>query len=133
MNSICSNQIFASITSGILVTLLAKVVVSLFLNKIGFVGFYRKRPLNANISSLFFECWHLALTLSYLFLRVVKLFAVIIIYIGRFDTPILAQGVDEFGPVRLDAFPFIFKQNLLAVDAHRHPYLERLGKMVSKF
>ncbi len=52
------------------------------------------------------------------------------VYIGRFDTPILAHGIGEIGPVKLDSFPFIFKQDLIAVDAHRHPYLERLGMMV---
>lgn len=63
-------------------------------------------------------------------MRVVKLFIIIIIYVGRYDTPVLAQGVGEIGPIKLDAFPFIFRQDLLAMDAHRHPYLERLGMMV---
>ncbi len=95
-----------------------------------FVGFYRKNPLVANISSLCFECWHLALTSSYIIMRIIKLFIVIIVYLGRYDTPVLAQGVGEIGNIKLDAFPFFFKQDLLALDAHRHPYLERLGMMV---
>lgn len=63
-------------------------------------------------------------------MRIVKLFLITIFYLGRYDTPILAQGVGEIGPIKLDAFPFIFRQDLLALDAHRHPYIERLGMMV---
>lgn len=111
-------------------TITLNVLIDVFC-RYNFVGFYRKRPLVANISSLCFECWHLALTSSYIILRVVKLFIIIIVYVGRFDTPVLAQGVGEIGPIKLDAFPFIFKQDLLAIDAHRHPYIERLGMMVS--
>lgn len=111
-------------------TLTVKIMLSVFLNKYDFVGFYRKHPLVANLSSLFFECWHLPLTVSYLILRFIKLVIIVVMYIGRFDVPILAQGVGEIGPVKLDAFPFIFKQGLLAVDAHHHPYIERLGQMV---
>lgn len=111
-------------------TLLFKILLSFFLNRYNFAGFYRKRPLIQNISSLCFECWHLGLTLSYIILRCVKLFGIMIVYVGRFDTPVLAKGVGEIGPIKLDAFPFIFKQDLLAMDAHRHPYIERLGMMV---
>lgn len=117
------------LSAGVTATLILKVILSFFLNNYGFTGFYRKRPLLANISSLCFECWHLALTSSYIIMRIVKLFIIIIIYIGRIDTPVLGQGVGEIGPIKLDAFPFIFKQDLLAIDAHRHPYIERLGMM----
>jgi len=123
---------FLSLLVGISVTLVLKISISFFLNKYNFVGFYRRHPLVANISSLCFECWHLALTASYVIFRIVKLFVIIIVYAGRYDTPLLAKGVGEIGPIKLDAFPFIFKQDLLAIDAHRHPYIERLGMMVRK-
>ncbi len=29
----------------------------------------------------------------------------------------------------LDNFPHLFKVDLLSIDAHRHPYIERLGMM----
>ena len=118
---------------GISVTLIVKVFVSMFLENYTFSGFYRKRPLVANIASLCFESWHLALTASYIIMRVVQLFIVILVYIARFDTPILAKGVGVIGGIKLDSFPFIFRQDLLAVDAHRHPYIERLGLMVRQF
>lgn len=155
--------------AGILVTVVIKILVSFFLNRLvmcgwligclhsltnftlidypsfllfyigkntrnryNFVGFYRRNPLVANISSLCFECWHLALTSGYIIFRCVKLLIIIIVYIGRFDTPVLGHGVGEIGPVKLDAFPFIFRQDLLATDAHRHPFIERLGMMVRR-
>ena len=34
-----------------------------------------------------------------------------------------------FFPIGLDNFPHIFRQSILAADAHRHPYIERLGMM----
>jgi len=59
----------------------------------------------------------------------VKLIIVVLVYVGRFDRPVLAEGVGELGPLKLDNFPNIFRQDLLAIDAHRHPYIERLGMM----
>ena len=94
------------------------------------MAFYRKRPLFANISHLCFEYWHLVLTSGYIVARCVKLTLVVIAYMGRFDTPILNRGVGEIGPLKLDPYPFIFQQDLLAIDSHRHPYIERLGMMV---
>jgi len=59
----------------------------------------------------------------------VKLIIVVLVYVGRFDRPVLAEGVGELGPLKLDNFPNIFRQDLLAIDTHRHPYIERLGMM----
>jgi hypothetical protein len=49
--------------------------------------------------------------------------------LGRIDTPVLAPGVGVVGPVIFDGFPVIFRKDLLVHDAHRHPYMERLGMM----
>ncbi len=62
-------------------------------------------------------------------MRAIKLLIVVIFNLGRLDRPILAPGVGELGPVALDNFPNIFAKDLLATDAHRHPYIERLGMM----
>ncbi len=83
----------------------------------------------ANISNLAFECWHIAITSGYVVIRIVKLMIIVVIFIGRFDRPLLAAGIGEIGPIRLDNFPHVFKMDLLATDAHRHPYIERLGMM----
>ena len=32
----------------------------------------------------------------------------------------------------LDKFPVLFRKDLLATDAHHHPYIELLGTMVKK-
>jgi hypothetical protein len=109
--------------------LLAKLLVSLLLNKYSFIGFYRKRPVLANIANVAFECWHLAVTVTFVIIRAVKLIVVVIVNLGRFDRPILAKGVGDIGPIALDNFPNIFAKDLLATDAHRHPYIERLGMM----
>ena len=59
--------------------------------------------------------------------RAVKLFLISAMYIGRVDTPLLAPGVG-LGRIR-DRLPLIFRQDILALEAHRHPYLEHFGKM----
>jgi hypothetical protein len=57
----------------------------------------------------------------------VKLLVISSFYIGRLDTPIFAPGVGMIGPVALDGHPIQFRKGLLLHDAHRHPYMERLG------
>ena len=99
------------------------------LAKRNFAGFYRKNPFLANITSVAYECWHLAIMGSFALIRAVKLVVVIILYLGRLDRPILADGIGDFGLVVMDYYPIIFKQDLLSLEAHRHPYIERLGMM----
>jgi len=55
--------------------------------------------------------------------RVAILFALLILFIGRVDRPFLAEDLT------LDGYPHVFRQAVLASDAHRHPYIERLGMM----
>lgn len=40
---------------------------------------------------------------------------------------ILAPGVGRIGPVELDSFPYSFRKDLVAHEAHRHPYIECFG------
>lgn len=120
---------FVAALIGVLTTLVVKAIVSTFLNQYNFVGFYRKRPVLANIANVGFECWHLAVTSGFIIVRAIKLIFIVIFNLGRFDRPILAKGVGEIGPVVLDNFPNIFAKDLLATDAHRHPYIERMGMM----
>ena len=114
---------------GVLVTLSVKAIISVILNRFYYVGFYRTNPVIINIANVGFECWHLAATSTFIVVRAVKLLFVVVFSIGRFDRPILAKGVGQVGPIVLDNFPNIFVKDLLAIDAHRHPYIERLGMM----
>lgn len=59
--------------------------------------------------------------------RAIKLILIAALYIGRVDTPLLAPGVGV-GPL-MDRYPFIFRQDILALEAHRHPYIDLIGKM----
>ena len=73
------------------------------------------------------DAWNLGITTLYILKRMVTLIGCAFIFIGRIDIPFLSVEADEIGPARLDLFPFVFRKDLLMHDAHRHPYLERLG------
>ena len=106
-----------------------RVGFTIYLDNRNFAGFYRKNPLSANITFVAYECWNSAVMSGFALIRVTKLFIVILLYVGRVDRPILADGVGDIGPLSMDYWPEIFKQDLLSVEAHRHPYIERLGMM----
>ena len=92
-------------------------------------GFYRKRPLSANLTLLALEWANFSLSVGFVFLRVVKVIIASSIYIGRIDTPLLAPGVGKFGDLELDNYPTIYMKDILTNEAHRHPYIELLGVM----
>jgi len=112
---------------GIGVTITFKVIVLLFVRRLIFTGFFRKQPAGANVMLVILECWSLGLTVGTMLIRLGKLLAVSCFYIARIDTPMLAKGVGSVGAVPLDAYPIQFRKDLLVHDAHRHPYMERLG------
>ncbi|KAI2501080.1 hypothetical protein MHU86_13371 [Fragilaria crotonensis] len=90
-------------------------------------SFFRKNPIGGNVLMLALECWSLGLTLGIMFFRTMKLLLVTSFYIGRLDTPLFAPGVGMIGPLIVDGHPVQFRKGLLLHDAHRHPYMERLG------
>ena len=114
---------------GIMVTVICKVIILLSLRRVLFSGFYRKSPAFANCLLVVMECWNLALTVVSMLQRLIKLLLVSAFYVGRLDTPLLAKGVGNLGPIPLDDDPIQFRKDLLMHDAHRHPYMERLGVM----
>jgi len=59
--------------------------------------------------------------------RLFKLIAISAFYVGRIETPLFAKGVGEIGPVPIDSYPVQFRKDLVVHDAHRHPYMKRLG------
>jgi hypothetical protein len=113
--------------SGIVVTLIVKMTVMILLRQKLFAAFYRKRPGAANIMLTVLECWNVGLSTLYMITRSVVLILITALFIARIDTPMLAPGVGQIGPILLDGGPFAFCKDLLIHDAHRHPYIERLG------
>ena len=90
-------------------------------------GYYRRRPAAGNIMNVILECWSLGLSAGTMTARTVKLLVVTFFYLGRIDTPMLAPGVGQIGSTNLDPAPNAFRKDLLVHEAHRHPYIERLG------
>jgi len=59
----------------------------------------------------------------------VKLYFISLSSVGKIDRPLLAKGVGELGNIELDAYPTMHVRDLVAFEAHRHPYIEILGTM----
>jgi len=116
-----------AIVIGIAATLTFKSILVTVLGRVNYAAFYRKRPWIGNVSGVALECWHLGLTTGYMLARTIKLIVAALLYVGRVDTPFLGEGIGNIGPVNLDAFPTIYRKGLLSAEAHRHPYIERLG------
>jgi hypothetical protein len=68
-------------------------------------------------------------TTAFILVRMFKLLLVATSSIGKIDRPFLAKGVGQLGPLELDPYPTIHTRDLVAHDAHRHPYIETLGLM----
>jgi len=108
---------------GIVITILAKMLAIKLLLYYSHAAFYRKRVMLSNIATVALECWHIGITVLAMVSRLAKLLAVILYFLGRIDRPFLADDI------KLDSFPLLFRQSILAMEAHRHPYIERLGVM----
>ena len=94
-----------------------------------FSCFYRKHPAAANMFYVVMEVWNLALSVGFIVARTLKFFFVSIWFIPRLDTPFLAEGNGRIGGTEIDRYPQVFRKDLLMHEAHRHPYIERLGLM----
>jgi len=49
--------------------------------------------------------------------------------IGQIDRRLLADGVGQLGLLEFDPYPTIHVRDLVAHEAHRHPFIEILGTM----
>lgn len=108
---------------GIACTIVLKIGLCAIFTKFNFAGYYRTRPITANIFSFALESWYLALTIGMVFARMIKFIICAGLYVGRIDRPVLAKGL----LIDLDGLPKTFYKNLLSIDSHRHPYIEQLG------
>ena len=92
-----------------------------------FNGLYRTRPAGANIAFMALEWANYIFTTAFILVRMIKLVLTAASQIGKIDRPFLAKGVGNLGPLELDPFPTIHTRDLVAHEAHRHPYIEVLG------
>lgn len=120
---------FLSSAIGFTTTFMLKWILLKIFRKIWFSGLYRTRPGAANIMHLVLECWNLGLSSGFMLLRVVRLVLTAIFYVGRIDTPFLAEGVGVIWNSPLDSYPMAFRRDLIIHEAHRHPWVERLGTL----
>jgi hypothetical protein len=99
------------------------------LQRFMYKGFYRTRPLPANWVSVIDESVNFALTILTVLIRLGKLCTCAVFYAGRIDRPFLASGVGVTPFFIADSYYNYFMADTLAVEAHRHPYIETLGFM----
>jgi hypothetical protein len=122
-------QRFVALFVGVLVITLIRIALICFCRKSYYRAFYRKSPAAANISILALEWANFALSAGFIFVRMIKLLIVAGFAVGRIDRPFLAEGVGRVNGVEVDNFPSIHLRDVLAHEAHRHPYIELLGTM----
>lgn len=122
-------QRIVAVFIGILIVALIRIGIFCVGRRRYFKAFYRTKPAAANIFFLAMEWANFALSVGFVFVRMIKLLITTSFCIGRIDTPFLARGMGEIGPVELDAFPTIHLRDILSHEAHRHPYIEMLGSM----
>jgi len=113
---------------GLLITVLLKVLLTACFRKKFYKAFYRIRPGSANLIALAFECWYLGLGGGILINRLTQFFFAAAFWVGRIDQPFLAENVRVVG-YKFDYVPSNYVKEILVHEAHRHPYVERLGAM----
>lgn len=116
---------------GVGVVILVRGLLSSFCRRTLYKGFYRTRPLTANAIALLDSCLNFAISTATVIIRMGKLIFLATLYVGRIDTPFVADKVGEFfnSEVQFEGYNRWFVADLLAVEAHRHPYIETLGKL----
>jgi len=114
------------------VTALGKLLILRLVRTSTHKAFHRRNPRFANVWILCLEAWNLGLGYGYMAIRAIKLIVVSVLSIARFDIQVLSSQINTLGPLEIDDHPTIFRRDLLAHEAHRHPYLEILGILYVK-
>ena len=113
---------------GLSITIALKSIMTSFCRKRFFRAFYRLEPGRANFTTLALECWFIGLGGGVLVGRITQFLLASAFWIGRIDEPFLADNVSLLG-YKFDYVPHFFTTDVLLHEAHRHPYIERLGAM----
>ena len=94
-----TQNIFATITGALIAMIVASIIritTMCVFSRHFYKGFYRaKQPALVNIVNLALECWDLGLTAGFVFLRSFKIALTSIIFIGRFDIPLLSDEANK--------------------------------------
>jgi hypothetical protein len=113
---------------GLTITIVLKMVVTTLCRKRFYRAFYRTNPGRSNLSILALECWFIGLGGGVLIGRIAQFLLASAFWIGRIDEPFLADNVDLLG-YKFDYIPLNYTKEILVHEAHRHPFIERLGSM----
>lgn len=111
------------------ITLGLKQGVLFFVRQKNFGAFYRTNPKVANYTVMGLETWSVILSAGAMTTRALQSMLVSALNLGWIGSPLFAPGISRLGQtkIELDTIPRIFQKELLAHEAHRHPYIERLG------
>jgi hypothetical protein len=113
---------------GLTITIVFKMVMTAFCRKRFYRAFYRINPGKSNLSILALGCWFIGLGGGVLVGRITQFLLASAFWIGRIDEPFLADNVSVLG-YQFDYVPLNYVKEILLHEAHRHPFIERLGTM----
>jgi len=117
---------------GICITFCIRWAFGLFYVDSTLKGFYRKRVNQNNLGGLAVECIMVGLGIALAAFRALVCLSISLLYIARADRILFDSEITiGLGHPLLrtrDHLPVSFRKEILLQEAHRHPYIEVLGK-----
>lgn len=113
---------------GLMITIGLKMVMMIAARSNVNIALYRAKPRSANIWALAMECWNIGLGGGVVLGRLVQFLLASAIWVGRIDVTFLDENVSFMG-YGFDYTPTNFRKEILVHEAHRHPFIDRLGAM----